>query len=60
MTKRDVIKKLEEMATQLTKINPIEDREYQALTYRTITTKHTLHRHIQIRQNFFKSSRKKI
>jgi hypothetical protein len=53
-------KKLEEIATDLIGIKPIKDREYQKLLYETITTEKSKHRHVQIRKNFFKSTRRRL
>lgn len=55
-----MLKKIEEIASKLTGIKPIEDREYTRLTYVKEGTKHSVSKSMQRRSRLFKSSRKRI
>lgn len=58
MKKYELIKHLEEEATKLTGIKPIDDYEYQSLSYEKRTASHG--KGLQKRNNLFKSNRRVI
>lgn len=53
------MKKLEKIATEITGINPVEDREYQKINYETLPTKYGK-LSIGKRTNIYKSKRRKL
>lgn len=56
----DERKKLDEIATELTGIKPIEDKEYQHISYERIPIKDGVRKIVQKRTKIFKTSRKRI